>query len=113
MLLNGFGYDVRTVSAKLHGKNCFVTTTLKSGKLISLHLIGEGDVRFEVLLHCEKGSRYLQVDMSDGYDMGFKMLIDGIKTNVRPLTDEQLLMPVKVLLAIDKSARTNKEIEII
>jgi len=113
MLLNGFGYDVKTVSAKLHGKNCFVTTTLKSGKLVSLHLIGEGGGSFQALVHCKKGSRHLLVDMSDGYDMGFKMLIDGIKTNVRPLTDEQLLMPVKVLLAIDKSAKTNKEIEII
>ena len=113
MLLKGFGYDVETVSAKLYGKNCFVTTTLKSGKLVSLHLIGEGGGKFQVLLHCKKGSRYLQVDMSDGYDMGFKMLVEGIKNNARPLTDEQLLMPVKVLLAIDKSAKINKEIEII
>ena len=113
MLLKGFGYDIETVSAKLHGKNCFVTTTLKSGKLVFLHLIGEGDGKFQVLLHCENGSRYLQVDTSDGYDIGFKMLVDAIQSNIRPLTDEELLMPVKILLAIDKSAKTNKEIEII
>ena len=112
MLLQGFGYDVKTIFAKLHRKNCFVTATLKSGKIVSLHLTGEGTSRFQVLLHCEKGSRYLTVDMSDGYDMGFKSLIDGIRTNTKPLTDEQLLMPIKILLAIDKSARENREIEI-
>jgi len=112
MLLNGFGYDVKTVAAKLHRKNCFVTATLKTGKLVSLHLTGEGMSRFQVLLHCEKGSRYLNVDMSDGYDNGFKSLIEGIRSNVRPLSDEQLLMPIKILLAIDKSARENREVEI-
>lgn len=112
MLLQGFGYDVETVSAKLHRKNCFVATTLKSGKVVALHLIGEGGGSFQTLVHCEKGSRHLNVDSSDGYDMGFKGLVEGIKTNTRPLTDEQLLMPIKVLLAIDKSARENKEVKI-
>ncbi|MFH1904462.1 MAG: Gfo/Idh/MocA family oxidoreductase [bacterium] len=112
MLLNGFGYDVKTVSAKLHSKNCFVTTALKTGKLVSLHLIGEGGGKFQVLLHCKKGSRHLLVDSSDSYDKAFKKLIDSINKNERPLTDEELLMPVKVLLAIDKSAKTNKEVEI-
>lgn len=112
MLLNGFGYDVKTVSAKRYGKNCWVTTTLESGKIVALHLIGEGGGNFQVLVHGEKGSRYLQVDMSDAYDMGFKTLIETIKTNTRPLTDEQLFMPIKVLLAIDESAETNRKIEI-
>ena len=111
MLLQGFGYDVKTIFAKLHRKNCFVTARLESGRMVSLHLI-EGGGNFQVLLHCEKGSRYLTVDMSDGYDMGFKSLIVGIRTNIKPLTDEQLLMPIKILLAIDKSARENREIEI-
>ncbi|HCG76596.1 MAG: hypothetical protein COZ37_04050 [bacterium (Candidatus Ratteibacteria) CG_4_10_14_3_um_filter_41_18] len=112
MLLNGFGYDVKTVSAKLHRKNCFVTTTLESGKVVALHLIGEKGGTFQVLVHCEKGSRYLEVDTSDGYDIGFRTLIENIKTNTRPFSDEQLLMPIKVLLAIDKSARENREVEI-
>jgi len=112
MLLQGFGYDVKTISAKLHHKNCFVTVTLKSGRMVSLHLIGESRGSFQVLLHGEKGNRYLNVDTSDAYDRGLKSLVEGIKRNVRPLTDEELLMPIKVLLAIDKSARTNQEIEI-
>ena len=112
MLLNGFGYDIKTISAKLYGKNCWVITTMESGRLITLHLIGEGGGEFQVLAHCGKGSRYLKVDTSDGYDIGFKDLINGIRSNIRPLTDEQLLMPIKVLLAIDKSARTNQEVEV-
>jgi len=113
MLFNGFGYDVKTINAKLFGKNCFVTATLGSGKIVSLHLLGEGKVRFQILLHCEKGTRFSLINGSDGYDREFLYLIDCIKNNKKPLTDEQLLMPVKVLLAIDKSVRTNKEIEII
>lgn len=112
MLLNGFGYDVRTVSARRYGKNCWVTVTLENNRLVDLHLIGEKGGSFQILVHGEKGSRYLKVDTSDGYDMGFKNLIEEIKTNKRPLTDEQLLMPIKVLLAIDESAKTNKEIEV-
>ena len=112
MLLNGFGYDVKTVSAKLYGKNCWVTTTLESGNLVALHLIGGGGGSFQVLVHGKKGSRYLKVDSADAYDSGFKTLIEGIKTNTRPLNDEQLLMPIKVLLAIDKSVRINREVTI-
>ena len=50
--------------------------------------------------------------MADAYDRGFTGLIENIRTNTRPLTDEQLLMPIKVLLAIDESVRTNREVEI-
>ena len=113
MLLNGFGYDVKTVHARLHGKNCWVTTTSESGKLVAIHLIGEGGGSFQVLVNGEKGSRYLTVDMSDAYDAGFRSLIEDIRTNMKSLTDEQLLMPIKVLLAIDKSAKTGQEIEIV
>lgn len=112
MLLNGFGYDVKTVSAKLLDKNCWVTTTSKSNKLVSLHLIGKGGGDFQVLAHGGKGSKYLKVDMSDSYALSFKNIIKGITSNTRPLTDEQLLIPIKVLLAIDKSARTNQEVTI-
>ncbi|MBU0478586.1 Gfo/Idh/MocA family oxidoreductase [bacterium] len=112
MLLNGFGYDVKTVNAKLYEKNCWVTATLESGRVVSLHLLGQGKGKFQVLLHCEKGSRHLLVDSSDSYDKAFKKLINTINSNENPLTDEELLMPVKVLLAIDKSAKTNKEVEI-
>ncbi|MDO9465303.1 MAG: Gfo/Idh/MocA family oxidoreductase [bacterium] len=112
MLLNGFGYDVKTISARLYGKNCWVTAGLQSEKVVSLHLLGEGKGEFQVLVHCEKGSRHLIVDSSDGYDKAFKKLIDTINSNENPLTDKELLMPVKVLLAIDKSVRNNEEVKI-
>ena len=112
MLLNGFGYDVKTINARLFGKNCWVTAGLQSGKVVSLHLLGDGKGKFQVLVHCKKGSRHLIVDSSDAYDKAFKKLIDTINSNKNPLTDEELLMPVKILFAIDKSARTKEKIEI-
>ena len=112
MLLNGFGYDIKTINADLSGKNCWVTVTLESGKIVSLHLVGEGSGKFQALVHCEKGSRHLFVDSTDCYDRGFEKILNSIKNNEKPLTDEQLLMPIKVLLAIDKSVRTNQKIKL-
>jgi len=64
----------------------------------------------QIILHCEKGNIYEGIDSSGGYDKSFATILKCVGSNRKPLSDEQLLMPVKVLGAIEKSVRTGKKV---
>ncbi|MCE5259504.1 MAG: Gfo/Idh/MocA family oxidoreductase [Chloroflexi bacterium] len=110
MALQGFGYDVAAVTAAHSAQGAVATLTLDSGMLVNLHLIKP--YVFQALVHGEKGSRYQVIDSSDGYDKGFQAMVDGIRSGKRPLSDEQLLMPVQVLTALEKALATGTTIHI-
>jgi len=110
MALQGYGYDVETVSAVRTAEGAVATLSLASGMLVNLHLIKP--YVFQALVHGEKGSRYQEIDSSDGYDRGFAAMVDGIRSGVRPLSDAQLLMPVRVLAALDEALTTGKSVGI-
>ncbi|MHB9032844.1 MAG: Gfo/Idh/MocA family protein [Anaerolineae bacterium] len=110
MALQAFGYDVSAVSAARSGSNAAVTLSLASGTLVNLHFIKP--YVFQMLVHGEKESRYQVIDMSDGYDKGFEALVKGIRSGVRPLSDEQLLKPVQVLAATERSLATDSVVKI-
>jgi hypothetical protein len=110
MALQGFGYDVVAVSAVRQGQGAVATLILSSGRLVTLQLIKA--YVFQALVHGEKGSRYQVIDSSDGYDKGFQALVEAIRTNRRPLSDEQLLRPVQVLAALEVAINSGKTIEI-
>lgn len=102
MALQGFGYDVAAVHAHRQGAHASITLTTQSGKLVTLQFLGEG-YTFQALCHGPGGSRYAALDTSDGYDRGFEAMLQGIRTGERPLTDAQLVQPVRVLAAIQAS----------
>lgn len=110
MALQGFGYDVETVAAARSPQGAIVTLTLASGVLVNLHLIKP--YIFQALVHAEKGSRYQVINSDDGYDKGFQAIVEGIRTNTRPLSDAQLLKPVQVLAALEKALATGTTIRI-
>ena len=102
MALRGFGYDVATVHAHTGGAHATATLTTQSGKLVTLQLLGEGYC-FQALCHGPGGSRYTALDTSDGYDRGFTAILEGFRTGKRPLTDAELIQPIRVLAAIQAS----------
>jgi hypothetical protein len=110
MALQGFGYDVESVSATRSGQGAVVTLAFTSGILVTLQLIKA--YVFQALIHGEKDSRYQVIDSSDGYDKGFQALVDAIRTNQRPLTDEQLLKPVQVLAALEKALESGTTVRL-
>lgn len=102
MMLQGFGYDPVALHAHRHGNHAVVTVNMDSGKLVTLQLLGEGYC-FQALCHGPGGSGYAALDTSDGYDRGFRAMLHGFRTGERPLSDDQLLQPVRVLAAIQAS----------
>lgn len=110
MALQGFGYDVTAVSAVRHGQGAVATLILSSGRLVTLHLIKA--YVFQALIHGDKGSRYQVIDSSDGYDKGFQALVEAIRTNRRPLSDEQLLKPVQVLAALEEALKSSLTVKL-
>jgi len=110
MALQGFGYDVKTLSAMRSAYGAVATLSLASGTLVTLHFIKP--YVFQMLAHGEKGSKYQVIDMSDGYDQGFQAMIEGIRSGVNPLTPEQLIKPVQVLAALEQALTTGLAVTI-
>jgi hypothetical protein len=110
LALQGFGYDVTAVSAVRQGQGAVATLVLSSGRLVTLQLIKA--YVFQALIHGESGSRYQVIDSSDGYDKGFQALVDAIRSNRRPLSDDQLLRPVQVLAAIERALASGTPVAI-
>jgi len=112
MALRGFGYDVASVHAHTCGAHATATLTTESGKLITLQLLGEGYC-FQALCHGPGGSRYAALDTSDGYGRGFAAILEGFRTGKRPLSDAELVQPIRVLAAIQASLQGGGEISLI
>ena len=110
MALQGFGYDVTAVSAVRNGQGAIATLVLSSGRLVTLQLIKA--YVFQALIHGDRDSRYQVIDSSDGYDKGFQALVEAIRTNRRPLSDELLLKPIQVLAALEEALKSGSMVSL-
>ncbi|NLV73144.1 MAG: Gfo/Idh/MocA family oxidoreductase [Chloroflexi bacterium] len=110
LALQGYGYDVESLSAVRSAESALVNIKMQSGVLVTLHMIKA--YIFQMLVHGEQGSAYRALNADDGYDNGFKALVDAVQNGVWPLDDAQLLRPVQVLEAIAKSFKTGKTVKL-
>ena len=108
LALHVFGFDPKNVSAVEAGGDVVATVTFKSGAVAALHLSKRASHAWAVLAWGQKGGEYQVMDSSTAYRNGFRLLVKSIRTGERPLTDEQLLAPIRVLTGIGKALKSKK-----
>ena len=97
------GTGVESVCANENGKNIAATLNYADGKLAVLNFLGEASYVFHMLAFAKDGWNGRALDASTCYQDGLEVVLDMVKTGKRPLTDEELLEPVRVLEAIEES----------
>jgi predicted dehydrogenase len=107
-----WGYGCRSVCASAHNGNISAACKLESGALVTLNLLGNASSVFHLAAHGPKGWLASPVDAGTSYIQGMRVIIDTLRLNEWPLTRDQLLEPVKILNAIQRSLDDQCEVSL-
>lgn len=111
MMLSVFGYDVKSVTAKtIAPKNSMVIASYED-KMVTL-AFNNLCSSYYVTVYGDKKVCSQEVDISFIYKLGFAKFVEMLKTNKMPLSFDDLVKPVYILNAIQKSLDEDREVQI-
>ena len=102
-----FGYDVKSVYANRTDKNILALLKYER-KQVALNFMYGGH-GFSVTLVNDEGARHRMISEEDDYISAMESYISVLGKGKSDLSDEQVLMPVAVLNAIEQSLYQNRE----
>lgn len=109
MVLHAFGFDVKSALISKNGPNATGQLFYPSGLIATMNLIKEGCRRFGIGAVGTEGARHLDVKYDkDPYLDGVRTSTRMFKTGKEPLAYAQMLRPVQVLEALERSAKSGK-----
>jgi len=106
------GLGVAEVAARQSGKNTVAAVSYGDGRTATLHLLADAKHGFYATAFCKEGVAGGALDISDCYVAGLTRILRMLRTGQRPLADEAMLEPVRVLDAIVKSATTGQTVRV-
>ncbi|MCD6170055.1 MAG: Gfo/Idh/MocA family oxidoreductase [Candidatus Latescibacteria bacterium] len=112
LLLATFGYDVESVLATEKERNILASVKYRNGALVGLYFLGNADYVFHLVTYGKGGHLEHVVDASTCYADGLRVFLKMIETGEPPLSGKELIAPVRVLNAVQRSLSAGKEIGI-
>jgi predicted dehydrogenase len=109
-----WGYGCDSVTATEHNKNCLAVCTFKTGATVTVNLLHGDNAQyvFHVVAFGKEGWKDHLVDSSTCYYDGMQVFMETLRTGKWPLTRDQLLEPVQILAAIEKSLREKRAVKL-
>lgn len=109
MALQAFGYDVKSVLVVKGGKNATAQLVYPSDLIVTMALLKDGAPGFGIGAVGTQGAFQTPITMDkDPYLSGVKTFVKMFKTGSEPLTHDELLKPVQVLEALEKSVASGR-----
>lgn len=108
MMFSIFGYDVKSVLATEVTHNQFTAVAKYETFQVALNFLPAGDY-FMTVYGSEK-SITTQMDISIIYKLGFEQFVKMLRTKKMPLSFEELVKPVAVIDAMERSIKEKREI---
>ena len=107
MALKAFGYDVKKVVVTKNGNGATGQLIYPGGKIVTMHLIKEGCPGFGIgVIGTQKAVHQSVVMDSSPYLTGIKAFCKMFKTGEEPETTSEMLTPVRVLEALERSVKS-------
>ncbi len=108
------GEDVRSVRASQHGNQAVATLAWHSGATAALSYIGDAQYHFHATLFGTNGMTTGEILANhEGYRKALGVVLDGMTTGVPPFSEDQMVRPVAIVHAIERSiADDGREIEV-
>lgn len=98
------GIGVQAIRAVEHGNGCIaVAAQYARGPLVTLQLLKDTAVRFEMTAYGVTEVVHEPLDMSDSYLNGMQAFLDMVRTGQPPLPYEEMVETVRVVDAIERS----------
>lgn len=108
LALFAFGYDVEKVLVTQNGNGSTGQLLYKSGLIVTINLVKEG-CYFNITAVGDKGASHLTVERDPvPYLSGVKRMCKFFKTRKEPISHADLLKPIQVLEAMEKSIKSKK-----
>lgn len=111
LMLGAFGPGVRRVRASQLGKQCLATVEYDD-KLVALQLVHGAKSIWHLVAFGDEVHRTVDVDAHACYYYGLRAVLDMVESGRAPLSDDELLEPVRVLAALEESRATGGAIEL-
>jgi predicted dehydrogenase len=109
MALKAFGYDVKKVSVTNNGNGTTGQMMYPDGKIVTMYLIKEGCPGFGIgVIGADKVIHQRIVMDKVQYLTGVKTFCKMFKTGIEPESSDEMLMPIKVLEALERSVKSGK-----
>ncbi|MEN8255973.1 MAG: Gfo/Idh/MocA family oxidoreductase [Verrucomicrobiota bacterium] len=108
MILHAFGFDIEKVLVKNNGtEHATGQLFYPNGTIVTMHLIKDWAPSFGIGVIGKKGVIHQVVKMDENpYTEGVRIFTDMFKTGELPKTDDEILVPVKVLEALQRSVQS-------
>ena len=104
------GHGVQSVTAREGHGNIIAVLRYPDGRLVDLTLVSSVKSGYWATLHGTEGRLSEPIDISNSYQEGLAVFLEMIRTGQRPLTNEQLLEPTRLLHAIMQSLDGGQEV---
>jgi len=108
LMLASFGHDAQTVTARRLGKTIDAIVSY-GDKLVNLRMHDGAGYEFIVAAFTADGMKQHTVDISTCYYDGFQVLLEMFQTGKRPLSNEQMLAPIRLLEAVGRAIETGRD----
>jgi len=109
MTMNLFGFDARSVLATQHAGNVAAVVKYDCYHVV-MNFLEKAQNNCYVLAFGEKGTIVRELDHTTTYQEGVANFVKMIQTRRAPFPPENLLMPVVLLQAVDKSMQEKREV---
>jgi len=107
--LEAFGYDVTSVLVTRNGENATGQLLYADGKVVTMNFIKNGVGGFNISAMGDKGIAHQTLTFdANAYLGGIKTFTEMFRSGEEPRPYEQILKPVQVLEALEKSVASGK-----
>lgn len=107
-----FGLGVTEVTARENGDDVVATCGYQDGKLVSLFLLKNAVHNFHLVVYGKEKWGSHEIDAGTCYRDGLLKFQEMIKTGQKPLEYKQMIEPVLVIEAIEKSLKKGKTVKL-
>ncbi|MCD6534763.1 MAG: Gfo/Idh/MocA family oxidoreductase [Deltaproteobacteria bacterium] len=109
MALDAFGYDVKKVLITQNGHGATGQLMYPDGKIVTLHLMKKGYSGFGIGAMGSKKTIHQQIEFDENmYLAGIQTFTAMFKTRQEPKTVDEMLIPIRVLEALEKSCESGE-----
>jgi len=105
-----WGYGVTSVTAVENNKFIMAVCKFSAGPIVTLNFLYREPYIFHLSAFGKKGFSDHKVDSATSYSEGLKVIMEMMRTGKWPLTPQQLLEPIQVLAAVNKSLAEKREV---
>jgi predicted dehydrogenase len=109
MMFALFGHGAVAIYAREGQGNITGVVRWPDGKVANLNLMKSAKATYSATLHGTAGWISEKIDIGGSYEDGLEQFVKMIRTGKRPLTDEQLLEPTRLMHALLRSLKSGKE----